>query len=46
MRVQKKEGGHIEMTIKEIDEDAVTLDANHPLAGEILVFEVQLVEVM
>ena len=46
VRVSKKGGGHIEMTIKEIDEDTVTLDGNHPLAGEILVFEVQLVEVM
>jgi FKBP-type peptidyl-prolyl cis-trans isomerase 2 len=46
VRARKEGGGYIEMSIKEIDEDTVTLDANHPLAGEILVFEVQLVEVI
>jgi peptidylprolyl isomerase len=46
VRMKKEGGGHIQMTIKEIDEDTVTVDANHPLAGEMLVFEVQLVEVI
>lgn len=39
--------GHSEiMTIVELEEDAVVLDANHPLAGEDLVFELELVEIV
>jgi len=41
----KPDGEQVDATITAIDEGAVTLDANHPLAGETLVFEVQLVAV-
>jgi peptidylprolyl isomerase len=34
------------VTITEINDDNVTLDANHPLAGEDLTFEIQLVEIV
>lgn len=34
------------MTIVEIEEDAIVLDANHPLAGEDIIFEVRLVEIV
>jgi peptidylprolyl isomerase len=34
------------MTIVEIEQDAIVLDANHPLAGEDLIFEVRLVEIV
>ena len=33
------------VTVKEITDDAVTIDANHPLAGKTLIFELELVEV-
>jgi peptidylprolyl isomerase len=34
------------VTVTDIADDAVTLDANHPLAGEDLTFEIQLVEIV
>lgn len=41
------EGGQpVRVTITEIKEDAVVLDANHPLAGLDLTFEIELVEVL
>ncbi len=45
LRMQQKDGNPIEITITDMDEDTVTLDANHPLAGNRLVFEVELVEI-
>jgi peptidylprolyl isomerase len=34
------------VTVTEITDDSVTLDANHPLAGENLVFDIHLVEIV
>lgn len=33
------------LTVAEVGDETVTLDANHPLAGQDLTFEVQLVEI-
>ncbi|HET9277816.1 MAG TPA: peptidylprolyl isomerase [Flavitalea sp.] len=38
-------GQVIPVTIVEIKEDTVTLDANHPLAGQDLIFDIELVEI-
>jgi peptidylprolyl isomerase len=38
--------GPVMVTIKEIKETAITVDANHPLAGKDLTFELELVEVL
>jgi FKBP-type peptidyl-prolyl cis-trans isomerase 2 len=38
--------GPINFTVVEIKEDVVILDGNHPLAGENLVFEVEVVDII
>ncbi len=41
-----QDGQQIAVTIAAVTEDTVTMDANHPLAGKDLVFEVELVEIV
>ena len=41
-----QDGKQISVTITAITDDTVTMDANHPLAGKDLVFEVELVEIV
>lgn len=45
LQLQHPNGGVIPVVITEISEESVTLDANHPLAGEDLTFDIQLVEI-
>lgn len=40
------DGQAIPVIITEVKSDAVTLDANHPLAGEDLIFDLELVEIV
>jgi peptidylprolyl isomerase len=41
------ENGHpINVTIKEVNENYVVVDANHPLAGKELVFDIEIVSVV
>ena len=40
------QGQQLPVTVVEIREDAVILDANHKLAGEDLVFDLELVEII
>lgn len=37
--------GPINFVVKEVKEDTVVLDANHPLAGQRLIFDLELVEI-
>jgi peptidylprolyl isomerase len=46
LQAQREDGTALALTVVEIGEDRVTLDANHPLAGRDLVFELELVEVL
>jgi peptidylprolyl isomerase len=44
--VVREDGDRIEMTITEMGAKTVTLDANHRLAGETLIFDIRLVEII
>lgn len=44
--IQLGDGNQIPVTITQIDEETVTLDANHKLAGNDLIFTVTLVEIV
>ena len=43
---QSESGESISGTIKEIKENTIVLDVNHPLAGKTLTFEIKLMEVI
>lgn len=43
--VGQSDGSNIVVTVTEISPTTVTLDANHPLAGEDLTFDIELVDV-
>jgi peptidylprolyl isomerase len=45
LQMQRRNGGATMVTIVRISEGAVTLDANHPMAGKDLTFEIKLVEI-
>ncbi len=45
LQVTTNEGQPVPVRIAEVDEENVLLDANHPLAGQDLTFEMKLVEI-
>jgi peptidylprolyl isomerase len=44
-QIRQEDGEPLEVTVTDLDEETVTLDANHPLAGYALTFTIQLIEV-
>lgn len=47
LQVQQTESGRsVPVTITEVKDETITLDANHPLAGKDLVFDIELVEIV
>ena len=45
LQMQTPQGQVVPVTVTEVGDEVVTLDANHPLAGQDLTFEVTMVEV-
>jgi peptidylprolyl isomerase len=46
LQATTQEGQTVVLTVREANDSTVTLDGNHPLAGEDLLFEIQLVEIV
>ena len=46
LELQQDDGQRIPVMITAVENETVTLDANHPLAGEALTFEIELVEIV
>ncbi len=44
LQAPTRDGSAVVFVVREVADDVVTLDANHPLAGERLTFEIELVE--
>lgn len=46
VQVPQPDGPPLNVTVIEITESDVTLDANHPLAGEDLTFDIKLIDIV
>jgi peptidylprolyl isomerase len=46
LQLQQPDGEMITVIISEVSDESVTLDANHPLAGEDLTFDLELAEIV
>lgn len=45
LQLRQAKGRPVVVTVTEVTDDSVTLDANHPLAGQDLTFDIELVEI-
>lgn len=45
LQAQADNGQAVNVIVKEVNEDHVVIDGNHPLAGEELIFEIEILEV-
>lgn len=46
LQLKQLDGKVFVVSITDIEDDSITLDANHPLAGKVLNFEIELVEIL
>jgi peptidylprolyl isomerase len=44
--ISRPDGPRVDLTVTEVTESEVTLDTNHPLAGEDLKFEIELIDIV
>ena len=45
LHLQDQEGNPLPVMVKELDDTHITLDANHPLAGKDLIFDLELLSI-
>ncbi len=45
LHLSDNQGNHFPVVVHEVKEESVVLDANHPLAGKALVFDIELVSI-
>lgn len=45
LQARRPDGGMLDLTVTEVGEESITVDGNHPLAGEALNFDLELVEI-
>ncbi|MCK5124934.1 MAG: peptidylprolyl isomerase [candidate division Zixibacteria bacterium] len=45
LQMQQPDNSVVNVEIVDVQDDEVTLDANHPLAGKVLIFDLELVEI-
>ncbi|PWT78488.1 MAG: peptidylprolyl isomerase [Bacteroidetes bacterium] len=46
LQMSDNSGQQYQVVVKEVSKEAIILDANHPLAGEDLIFDLELVEIV
>ncbi len=46
LQSQGPEGQVMNLVVTEVEDDSITVDANHPLAGQALTFTIELVEIV
>ncbi|MBT8086989.1 MAG: peptidylprolyl isomerase [Gammaproteobacteria bacterium] len=46
LQSQSPDGQTMNLVVVGVEEDSITLDANHPLSGQALTFEIELVEIV
>jgi FKBP-type peptidyl-prolyl cis-trans isomerase 2 len=45
LKLSNASGANLTVVIAEVGDDLVTLDGNHPLAGQTIVFDIELIEI-